>query len=74
MKNILASGILAVFVLGSAPVYAETVGVAGSILSYVEFQDIPENHGIHGRLLDQKYDAYRSGRVPQTTLSTSNIR
>ena len=73
MKKIVVSAVLAVLVLGSAPVYAEMAAV-GKTLSYFEFQDLPENHGIHGRTLDQKYEAYRQGRVPLTTLSAENLR
>lgn len=74
MKKLIAYAVLAVAVLTSVPAYAETGVGSGKTLSIIEFSTLPQNHGLRGRVLDRKYEEYRQGRVPRTTLSTSNIR
>ena len=74
MKKMIAFAVLGLMVLGVAPAFAETAGASDRTLSIIEFSALPQNHGLSGRVLDRKYDDYRSGRVPVTTLSASNIR
>lgn len=73
MKKLLAVAIVAVMGLAAVPGYAATERAAGT-LSVIEFSNLPENRGVSGRMLDRRYEEYRQGRVPQTTLDVSNIR
>lgn len=59
----------------TAPAYAESQGVAGGkTLSIIEFSLLASNHGVPANIVAGKYDAYRQGRLPMTTLETSNVR
>ena len=76
MKTIFA--LAAVAVLSSSPAFAlETAagsGTGGRLLSSVEFAQVPENHGMPQRVVDRRYEEYRQGRLPVTTLDASRIR
>ncbi|MBI2094843.1 MAG: hypothetical protein HYT89_01595 [Candidatus Omnitrophica bacterium] len=76
--NTLRRGVLGVAALvliaGSpAPVAAETA-MGNRPLSFVEFSALPDNHGAPLRLIQRKYEEYRSGRVARTTLDVSRLR
>ena len=62
MKRAFAYVMLAVLMLSGVPVYAGTSGRGDRTLSYIEFSDLPQNHGLRGRILDRKYEEYRRGR------------
>lgn len=50
--------------LSAAPVFAAEISPASKgKLSKMEFSALAQNHGIQGRVLDWKYDAYRHGRL-----------
>ena len=59
------------------PAYAME-GTAGTgtakPLSVIQFSDAVENHGSHFKLIQRKYDDYRSGRLPRPTLEASRLR
>ena len=74
MKKTIAYVVLAVAVFGGAPVYAETSVGSDRPFSVIQFSDLSQNRGLSGRALDRKYEEYRQGRAPRTTLSTSSIR
>lgn len=63
---------LALVLMTGTAVYAESA--TGGMLSKIEFSALPENHGVPQRVIEQKYDAYRQGRLPVTTLEASSIR
>ena len=71
MKKMIALMFVAVFF--AAPVYAGT-GSSGKLLSSIEFSSVPENRGMPQRVIDKRYDEYRSGRFAVTTLDTAHIR
>ena len=75
MKRLL--GLLVVLVvLGGTSVYANdasSVG-GGKLLSIIQFSDAAENSGVHGRILERRYEEYRQGRFAVTTLDTQHIR
>ena len=73
MKRLL--GLIAVLVvLGGVPVYANDAASSGRLLSFTQFSEAPENHGVHGGVLQRRYDEYRHGRFAVTTLDTQHIR
>ena len=73
MKKILGSLFLIVVLV--APALANDAGVSTTKpLSIIEFSRLPENGGLVNRMLERKYEEYRHGRVPRTTLDVSNIR
>ncbi len=74
MKKLMTCAVLVLIVLGGAPAYAQTGAASEGTLSIIEFSRLPENRGLQDRILDRKYDEYRHGRVPRTTLSASNVR
>ncbi len=57
----------------AAPVYADS-GSSAKLLSYIQFNAAPENRGMPQRVIDRRYEEYRSGRFAVTTLNTANIR
>ena len=73
MKRLL--GLIAVLVvLGGTPVYANDAASSGKILSFIQFSEVPENHGAPQRVLQKRYDDYRQGRFAVTTLDAQHIR
>ena len=56
------------------PVLASEVAGGGKTLSFIEFSELQGNRGVHDRGLAQRYDAYRSGTLPVTTLDVASIR
>ena len=73
MKRLL--GLIAVLVvLGVVPAYANDMASSGKLLSFTQFSEVPENHGVHGRVLERRYDEYRHGRFAVTTLDAQHIR
>ena len=72
MKKLMSVMVLTLAMV--TPVLAGEGGASGKTLSFIEFSELQANRGIHDRVLTQRYDAYRSGRLPVTTLDTSSIR
>lgn len=70
-KLILALAILSV--IASLPAYAAE-GAAAKTLSYIEFSRLDQNRGLDSKLVTRKYQEYRSGRLPVTTLDTASMR
>lgn len=70
-KLILAVAVLST--LASLPVYAGE-GAAVKTLSYIEFSGLPQNRGVDSKIVNRKYQEYRSGRLPATTLDTASMR
>ncbi len=74
MKKIIGALFLAVLFV--TPAFAGDAGVSTTKpLSIIEFQSLPENHGMTWRVIQRRYEEYRSGRyVPTSTLDTSRMR
>ena len=72
--NLKVMAIVSMMLVGAMPAFAEGVGSVGAPLSSIQFSELSENRGLSGRLLDRKYQEYRQGRLPRTTLSTTSIR
>ena len=53
---------------------AEATGTSEKPMSTLQFSELTQNHGLSGRVLDRKYEEYRSGRVPLATLEPSRMR
>ncbi len=71
MKKIVSvMGLLAMIATSAYAV--ESAG--GAKLSIIQFSEAPENRGIHGRMLDRRYEEYRNGRFAVTTLDTAHLR
>ena len=70
-KMISMIGLLAV--LTTSAYALESAGNAKQ-LTIIQFSEAPENRGISGRLLERRYDEYRSGRFAVTTLDTAHLR
>lgn len=76
MKKIIALTAFIVLTVSSAGAL-ESAAVSGSgskALSYVEFTSLPENNGAPYRVVQKRYEDYRQGRLPITTLNASEIR
>ncbi len=71
--NLKVVALVSVILTGTMPAFAEVVGT-GKPLSSIQFSERSENRGLSGRVLDRKYQEYRQGRLPRTTLSTASIR
>lgn len=65
--------VVSVMLVGTVPAIAEVAG-AEKPLSILQFSELSESRGLSGRVLDGRYQEYRQGRVPRTTLSTANVR
>ena len=73
MKKIL--GFLLLGVMLVAPAMAADTGSGTGTLSVIQFQSLPENHGMPQRVIQRRYEEYRGGRyVPATTLDASRVR
>lgn len=73
MKKILFRILTIAALVSAVPAYAvEAVG--GGTLSIIEYSVLPENRGLSQKIVNQKYDAYRHGLLPVTTLETSSMR
>lgn len=69
--------ILTLALLTTAPVFAMVeAGTTTTTkpLSFLEFSKLPSNYGFHGRVLEWKYNEYRKGRLPISTLDISRMR
>lgn len=72
MKKIVSViGLLAVMATSA---YAVESAGSTKTLSIIQFSEAPENRGIHGRLLERRYQEYRNGRFAVTTLDTAHLR
>ena len=69
-------GALLLLLAASVPAYAavEAAGGTAKTLSFIEFSALPQNYGIHGRTLEWKFNEYRKGRLPVSTLDVSHMR
>jgi hypothetical protein len=78
MKNSRALfGLVVGLLLAAAPVYADVQAKleTGKPLSILEFSSLPQNHGTaFGRQMEWKYNEYRKGRIPVSTLDISRMR
>ena len=74
MKNLKVLAVAALMLVGALPAFAEPVARTEKPLSIFQFSRLPENHSLQGRVLERKYQAYRQGRIPRTTLSVSSMR
>ncbi len=69
-------GALLLLLIASAPAFAaiEAKGETTKPLSFIEFSALPQNYGTHGRTLEWKFNEYRKGRLPVSTLDVSQMR
>ena len=73
MKKII--GFLFLMVVLVTPVLASDTGAGTGSLSAIQFSSLPENHGMPQRVIQKRYNDYRSGRyVPVSTLDVSRVR
>ena len=72
MKKML--GVIGLMTMMVTSVYAGEGAGSAQQLTFVQFSGASENRGISGRLLDRRYEEYRSGRFAVTTLDTAHLR
>ena len=68
--SLLAVGAMVLF---AAPAFASE-DVATGKMSFVEFSNAPQNHGLGWKVIRKNYDLYLIGHAPQATLNKSRLR
>ena len=77
MKNVAKFvGIVSVLALLASPAFAGGEGAAADKpLSITQFAVLPDNNGAHFKMIQRRYEEYRSGRwVPKSTLTVEKLR
>ena len=68
-------GLVLMLMFLASPVLADEQAVESpKVMSFLQFIEQPGNRGLAWRLLERRYQEYRKGRLPISSLTADNMR